>query len=103
MGLSETQKVSCNVFLSLLPMTFYAFQVSLLQINSFCSNIIVKNIVANNKGGVCLLIVASFKLLGGSKVTKAFHLSPIEEFIGYNENSQVQFSSSIGGCKFFFT
>jgi hypothetical protein len=61
-----------------------------LQINSFCFNIIVKNIVGNNKGGVCLLIIASFKLLGGLKVTKAFHLSPIEELIGYSENSQVQ-------------
>jgi hypothetical protein len=50
----------------------------------------VKNIVGNNKGGVCLLVIASFKLLGGLKVTKAFHLSPIEELIGYSENSQVQ-------------
>jgi len=50
----------------------------------------VKNIVGNNKGGVCLLTIVSFKLLDGLKVMKSFHLIPIGECIGYNENSQAQ-------------
>jgi hypothetical protein len=39
---------------------------------------------------VCLLTIASFKLLGGLKVMKAFHLSPIGEHIGHDENSRAQ-------------
>jgi hypothetical protein len=39
---------------------------------------------------VCILTIASFKLLSGLKVMKFFHLTPIGECIGYNENSQAQ-------------
>jgi hypothetical protein len=51
MGLGETKKVSCNVFFgsstdALLCFPSIPFQC--LQINSFCFDIIGKNIVANN-------------------------------------------------------